>query len=271
MKNPEIHTGLAICIGLHKSGTSWLFEQCYNHSQLHTLHRDSHVFIKEKDLTAFKSSLVNNFLNIEFGNHYITKNSAMEKMAQSFPTAKFFAIIRNPLDRAISHHLQNIKIGSYPKSTTIVEAVKIDENILTFSMLETHVSMALSILPKDQLLFLDFNSILENPVKLLTKLQVFLQLELPFDQSIIDQKINSQRLPRSVRFEQFQNTIFYRLQQNQLGKILWNLLKKSGVGKFSKKLNTAQNEVNIQPSDIEYLEQRLSNHIEFYRRFKFDH
>ena len=107
-----------IIIGAMKAGTTSLYEYINQHPQvLPCAQKEVHFFVHhfEKGLDWYLSHFPaipqsGNFLTGEASPGYLC-NTVQEKVKQTFPEVKLMAILRNPVERAISHYYHNVKHG----------------------------------------------------------------------------------------------------------------------------------------------------------------
>ncbi len=107
-----------IIIGAMKAGTTSLYEYIIQHPQvLPCAQKEVHFFVHhfEKGLDWYLSHFpsvppVGSFLTGEASPGYLC-NTIQQKVKDTFPQVKLLAILRNPVERAISHYYHNVKHG----------------------------------------------------------------------------------------------------------------------------------------------------------------
>lgn len=129
-----------IIIGAAKSGTSSLFMYLGEHPQIITPHKKELDFFNQnynKGIDWYLSHFPSitdfpEFVTGEASPAYFGDPSAMKRISKHFPHTKLIALLRNPVDRAISWHYQNVKCGYEKRSLEEV----IQEEIIKFNHLQ---------------------------------------------------------------------------------------------------------------------------------------
>ena len=112
-----------VIIGAMKAGTTSLYEYINQHPQvLPCAQKEVHFFVHhyEKGLDWYRSHfppIANdvNYLTGEASPGYLC-NTVQQKVKDTFPNVKLIAILRNPVERAISHYYHNVKHGIEKRS-----------------------------------------------------------------------------------------------------------------------------------------------------------
>lgn len=122
--SPKIYNVNFLIIGMGKAGTSSLYHYLSQHPQIlpataKELHFFNHNFELGIDwyLAHFPPVPVGgDFLTGEATPWYLSSNNVEKKVFQLFPNIKLIAILRNPIDRAISHYYMNLKLRKEHRS-----------------------------------------------------------------------------------------------------------------------------------------------------------
>lgn len=194
-----------LIIGSEKCGTSSLYHYIVKHPHvIKAIEKEIHFFTYNfaQGLDWYLSHFPlcpsdSNYITGEASTSYIAcHNNAPQKVAKLFPQIKLLAVIRNPIDRAISHYHQLVRLGKEYRS--LEEVVKIEleilknvddiwsikqkywvqgKGILWHSLYVYFLQQWLKIFPREQLLILRSEDLFKNPQE--TMNQVFSFLELP--------------------------------------------------------------------------------------------
>lgn len=240
--NHEIIFGL----GMHKCGTTWLQNCLYAHPEINVplrgteYYSDDQLYKKpfEWYLEQFKNSKFQ--CNIDFCNDYgIHYQKALPRIKKHHPESKFFIILRNPYERAISHLVQDIKQGLIPKDAVFSEYLSVDSKYVLRGQYKDLIEEFQKYFSESQLFVLFMDDIEQNATQMLSKLYGFLGVDPSFIPESIHKKVNVARSPRSLKVEKYQNEIYRLLKTNSWGDKLWWLSKKIGAGSFIRKINTS--------------------------------
>ena len=194
-----------IIIGAEKCGTSSLHEYIIQHPLvLEPVEKEIHFFTQHfnKGLPWYDA----HFPAIPEGYNYITgeastsyigcHNNAPQRLFNLYPQVKLIAVLRNPVDRAISHYSQLVRLGRESRSleevvTAEIEVLEGVEDI--WSVRQQYWSIGkgclwhglyvyflerwMSVFPKEQFLILKSEDLFEKPGEITR--QVFEFLGLP--------------------------------------------------------------------------------------------
>lgn len=126
-----------LIIGAEKAGTSSLYQYMVEHPQiLPAIEKEIHFFTQEYDrgvdwyLAHFPPiPETAEFLTGEASTSYLTSDlKTIQRCFDLLPNIKLLVILRNPVDRAISHYHQVVRLGK--ESRTLEEVVRADLEIL---------------------------------------------------------------------------------------------------------------------------------------------
>ena len=195
-----------IIIGPMKTATSALYEYINQHPQvLPCIEKEVHFFSNNNKYPHGKDWYIAHFPLIPEGEHFITGeaspgyivNNIQQRVFDMFPSIKLIALIRNPVDRAFSHYQHNVKHGFERQSfedaiNSELEVLKLVENpaeaakkwrwgvhpgYLLIGFYYYFLKQWLDVFPKEQLLIINNQDLLVNPLE--TMGQVFRYLGLP--------------------------------------------------------------------------------------------
>lgn len=192
-----------LIIGAMKAGTTSLYEYISQHPQvLPSNQKEIHFFVHhfEKGLDWYLSHFPpitkeKKIITGEASPGYFC-NSIQEKVKSTFPNVKLIAILRNPVDRAVSHYHHNVKYGIEMRSfeEAINAEIRVIENISDVSDLgETSnwcneqgylltglyvyfLKKWMSVFPREQFLIVRSEDMYEKPVLSMNKVFDFLTL-----------------------------------------------------------------------------------------------
>ena len=231
-----------LIIGAQKCGTTSLYHYLVQHPQIvPALQKEVHFFDLnfDKGLEWYQAQFQplnsqNNLITGEASPYYIFHPLVPERVYQLFPKVKLIALLRNPVDRAISHYYHEVRLGyetmgledaiaSEPiRLKGEIEKIIADGNYYSFNHRHfTYLSRGIYIdqlqtwmkyFPKEQFLIIPSDDLFINPDRTLTK--VFEFLGLPAYQLTHYTKYNSGEYP-PISQEIYQQLQAYFKPHNQ--------------------------------------------------------
>ncbi len=125
---------------------------------------------------------------------YLWEQGTAHRLAETHPDARIVAVLRDPVERAFSHYLMDLKLGV--QSLPFLEAVEADEKRKEKGWGVSHLYLELgfygeqleryfAVFPAEKLLVLTFDELTNSRVETIARLFEFLNLE-PADPSRID-------------------------------------------------------------------------------------
>ena len=117
---------------------------------------------------------------------YLASYEAPARIHKYFPDVKLIAILRNPAERAYSAYWHGRRVGAIDPNITFTESIRCyRENhgkpygdLVTPGFYSQHISRYLEFFPKEQLLVLNFDELLNSPSGELSKSVSFLGLDI---------------------------------------------------------------------------------------------
>lgn len=174
----------AIGIGSPRSGSTWLYEQLRQHPDVvASIPKETKFFadvnLYRDDVEAYEKFFPGakpDQLRFEFDPSYIYMEVSPENIKRTIPNAKLIALVREPIDRAISHyqvHRDKGKIGS----VSFAEAIEGNPDLyLLPGLYARHLQKFISIFGRDKLLILLYDDLKNNPDAVLSSCLSFLEL-----------------------------------------------------------------------------------------------
>ncbi|MEH2059268.1 MAG: sulfotransferase domain-containing protein [Nostoc sp.] len=134
INSPKIDDVSFLIIGMGKAGTSSLYYYLYQHPQIiPATDKELHFFNKNFDLGVdwylahFPPLPVGGgFLTGEATPWYLGSYEVEKKVFQLFPQIKLIAILRNPVDRAISQYYMNVKLMKEHRSLEVAMTSEVE-------------------------------------------------------------------------------------------------------------------------------------------------
>lgn len=207
-----------LIIGAQKAGTTWLRDMLRQHPEIHMPAREIHFFNKEENLDRGLGWYEDHFeegrpdqLCGEKTPNYLWVNcpergtdvpGSHERIARCLPHARLIAILRDPVERAISAYNHHLRRARFPPHATMAEAVlgryrDIAERHGVLSMGRYHLQLAsyLEVVDANRILVLEFEEdVKERPGDGLQKVCAFLGVDSTFE-------FENRTEPKNVREE----------------------------------------------------------------------
>ncbi len=219
-----------IIIGTQKGGTTSLYYYLAQHPQIvPSLIKEidywSHKYERglEWYLAHFLPQLERgSFLTGEATPSYLDSQGVAEKISQVFPDIKIIVLLRNPVERAISHYYQWVSLKW--ESRSLKEAIQSEINqsqdsfwnqpnsYLARGVYVEFIKAWMEIFPREQILILKSEDFYTNPAQSLT--QIFKFLDLP-DYSLSEYKPYNARSYPEIDDELQENLKNYYTPYNQ--------------------------------------------------------
>ncbi len=191
-----------LIIGGMKCGTTSLYNYLVEHPQiLPSVKKELHFFNKgfERGIDWYLSHFPKlpkgkNFLTVDASPGYIV-DDVQERVFSLFPEIKAIAILRNPVDRCVSHYYHNLKLGKEERSFEMAMKPQIEKfkemtdispsreyegeqiNVYLWNSLYVyHLQKWLNVFPRKQLLILKSEDFFAEPHATMKRVLDFLEL-----------------------------------------------------------------------------------------------
>jgi hypothetical protein len=239
-----------IGVGVQKSATTWIFNNLLDHPEIcgpemketgFFMNKYSSPFVAGKrKITDFAEkrniedyeklySHCENKIKGEFTPCYLYYEETLPLIKKYNPDVKIILCIRNPIDRAFSHYLNefyrlNLKV-------TFSEATKIDDEILKKGLYSKQIQRLFSLFNKNQIFICFYDDIFKDPVLFIQKIYSFLGVNSKYNPVLVNSFLNIRKdgLKSWARFLHMKIT---------------PILRKVGLGGFIKKSPRLRNLFN---------------------------
>lgn len=215
-----------------------------------------HAFVKDwNEYVLLFKNVMNEKAIGEVTNSYLFSEVAAKNIKEKFPGAKIIMMLRNPVDRAFSHYLMDLRIGY--ETEDFMSALKkdiardpkgwgISNMYLEIGQYSNQVKRFMQIFPKEQLRIYLFDDFIKNPEATMKDMFRFLGVT---ENTEIDfgKKYNPSFIPKN-KFISKLNT------QKRIKDWLKGVLPKSVKSKFKKTLYTDKNLPKIKPEERKFLQ-----------------
>lgn len=182
-----------LIIGAQKAATTFLSEQL-RHSGVAFLPRDEVAFFEDPDYGDGNLSRLYRYINDAPREalvgikrpSLIGRPEAAARIARHFPAARIIAVLRNPVDRAVSAYFHLLRFGSLPieelniglrKILTETSSSEAARQVLQYGLYAKYLRPYFEIFPRDQILVLRHDALLANPELQMARTFAFLGVD----------------------------------------------------------------------------------------------
>ena len=179
----------AIVIGVKKGGTRALLQMLSSHPNIEIAEEEIHFFSRKYNngLNWYLGQMplvTKNTIVMEKSPSYFVSNEAAKRIhAQGMPV-KLILIVRNPVDRTVSDYIQVLtkernlpKFENYVMKQTGEVNVQDKFHIISRSLYDVHYQRWLQWFNKSQILVLNGDQLIKDPVSVLKEAERFLNLK----------------------------------------------------------------------------------------------
>jgi hypothetical protein len=257
-RNPVVNF---LGIGVQKAGTTWLHKMLGAHPEIYVAQAD------DKDLRFFNSfydfgyrwyeayfaKAKTTHKRGEFSTSYFYSKDAPERVYRYNPEMRLILSLRIPVNRLISHHRHEIRIGNLKGDLSLQSGLENNPSYIEQSMYFTQLSRWLDCFSLSQLHIVIFEDLFREPASAIRDLYRFLGVEPGFVPEDLSLKVNEGRIPRSWLVDKSVSASTAAFRRIGLGWLV-DRLKAARLNKMIETGNTMEDEV-MEISDTDY--QRL--------------
>lgn len=229
-----------ICIGAQKSATSWLYNCAYEHPEIDAPIKEINFFSRDKIYNRGTAWYESRFrykdtsIAGEFSTSYLSSAVAALRIYNFNSKTKIVCIVRDPVDRAYSSYINEIRAGRVNSRCGFLDAIKLNPEIYEKGLYAKHLNEYLKYF--ESILLLDYNEICSNPASVLKKFFIYLGVDNSFKPSSTNKIINRTLLPRSRKLEAIIASVARLLSNFGLSKIRW-YVRNTGLTDFLRNVN----------------------------------
>ena len=255
-----------IGIGVHKSATTWIAKCLEEHPDIRfskVLYNKELYFFNRDDRYQLGYEWYHHGFEFgswktgEFSPLYFPDSRVPQRIYKYNPNIKLLLSLRNPIDRAFSHHLDEIRGGNLPKNKlNFWDAIEENPNYIELGKYASQLERYLEFFEADQIHITLYEEIKSNPESVLKRLFQFLNVDASYKPSSIEKKVN---VSHSYRIPQINNFIksTSRFIRPLVGDKVAENIKKTGILVPIEKFNNVPSNISITPSLSEDDRKRL--------------
>jgi hypothetical protein len=241
-------------LGGQKCASSWLYNVLREHPRILTS--------EKKELDYFSYHYINGlswylsqFETIKdgmFGDvspSYLIDPESPKRCYAHNPDMKVIVVLRNPIERAYSNHLHEIRLG-HIKNITFEEGLENNSMYVEQSLYGKHLEKWYAIFPATQIKVFFQEEINNNPKLITQQLYEFLNVERDFIPKATNKRENVSYVPKNRALDSLITTVAKRMKLLRMGFII-KLIKYSGVPLLIKKINRTKARAVVKPIRVE--------------------
>ena len=249
-----------IGLGAQKSGTSWIYACLYEHPDICCPFKELHYFSRdrfEKGRAWYEehfSKCPPGTLRGEFSTSYLYSPEAASRIAGQYPEAKLLAVLRNPVERAYSQYRNAIKNGEIGGELAFAAYCESEPTVVGQGRYAEQLERFTELFSPEQLLVMVYEDSLRDAADYMRRIYGFLGVDADFVPSMLRDRVNVARRPRSVGMEKTMHRVAEKLRGGGLDRLVW-LVRRSGLPDFLRRFNTrgASGNENDEDRDREVL------------------
>lgn len=191
-------------IGVQKAGTTWLHRVLTTHPEIFMAEAD------DKDLRFFNAYYDRGYRWYErhfegsnarrvgeFSTSYFYSKDAPERVYRYKPDMRLVLSLRDPVERLISHHKHEIRVGRLRPDISLQSAIESNPSYIEQSMYYSQLSRWLEWFPLASFKIVVFEELFRDPVQGVRDLYAFVDVSPTFVPDTLHEKVNEGRVPRS--------------------------------------------------------------------------
>lgn len=248
-------------IGAPKSGTSWLARCLDEHPELSIPVKETHFFSRdaeyERGIPHFEAKLVDADASAkhvgEFSPNYLSHAASYARVHEYAADALLLVALRNPIDRAFSHYLHEVRAGQATLEEGFANAAKRRHEYLHHGFYGQHLAKWLEHFDARQIHTEFYENIRSEASAVLGRAYRFLDVDADFLPPSLQAQVNRTRVPRNQVIERVFDGARATLGHPMLRRPR-RLLKDLGVARWVRAVNTqASQQPTLDAAEREWL------------------
>jgi hypothetical protein len=248
-----MHQNLFVGIGAQKCASTWLYEILQDHPQVVlSTHKETDFFSYhygrglqwyERQFPTQRSAC----LSGEISPSYLISGDVPERLASFAPDAKILVSLRDPVERAISNHRHEVRLGNFTGPDLSFEAgLQNNPMYLEQSRYGTHLRRWLRYFTPSRILIVLQEDIQAEPLAVARQVYGFLGIDAEHISTALHARPNESHLYRSRALEWVRKSA--RMTVRSLGMDgVWQVAQRAGMQNLYRRLNRRSPETLIPP------------------------
>ena len=206
-----------IGLGVQKAGTSWIHAVLRSHPDIELIATDndkdsrffSHFYDHgyewyEQYYSGFNPLAVKG----EFSTSYFYNSDAPARLKSYCPDAKLMVCLRDPVDRILSNHRHEIRLGHISAKNYAIEAgVKNNPMYIEQSRYYTHLEKWLEHFSAEQIQVIIYEDIQDDSAAFAKKMYAFLGVDAAYKPANLEDTVNESRVIKSQKIRLIKKAI----------------------------------------------------------------
>ncbi len=185
----------------------------------------------------------------EISPSYFCEPAVPERLSGYAPSARILLSLRDPVQRALSNHRHEIRVGHFCGSDLSFEAGLANNPMyVEQSRYATHLKRWLEYFPKGQILVVLMEDIDKDPLAVARSVYKFLGIDGNYVPEVLSKRINRSYANRSRRLANIKDSIYKGTRAAGLGWV-WRLGDAVGLKALYRRINTMPSEAAIPAPD----------------------
>lgn len=186
-----------LVIGAARSGTTWIAKNLSLHPEVFVpARKELHFFDAdyERGLELYSQYFRGADSAKAVGEvtpAYLHVEAAAERIKRHLPDVKLIACLRDPVDRLYSRYWNARGRFAHNRSVSFQEKLKEKPQLITEGFYCEHLARFLSLWPRERILLLLYDDLVEDPQGFLRAIYRFLDVDEHFVSELAEQKINA--------------------------------------------------------------------------------
>jgi hypothetical protein len=186
---------------------------------------------------------------------YLFSKVAAQKIAEYNPKAKIIIVLREPVSRAYSHYLMDVREGlvgsknfyktvynDYQKSSSTWGK---DHLYIELGLYYNQIKRYFDLFPRQQIMLFTYENFIKNPEAFMEKIHTFLEIK-PIEVEGLNKKLNEAKIPKSYFINK-------QLRSERLKKIIRSLLPSNTIQRLKQYFFSSKKIPVVSKSDREKL------------------
>lgn len=244
-----------IGVGAQKCASTWLYEILKEHPQVCVGEE------KEIDYFSFHFDHGHQWYERQFepcadrpcigeiSPSYFCEPAVPERLARYAPTARILLSLRDPVQRALSNHRHEVRVGHFSGGDLSFEAGLANNPMyVEQSRYATHLKRWLQYFPREQILVVLMDDIDKDPLAVARAVYGFLGIDANYIPEGLSKRFNRSFANRSRKLVNIKDALYKVTRAPGLNWI-WRLGDSLGLKALYRRVNTMPSDVAIPPAD----------------------
>ena len=250
-----------IGLGVQKAGTSWIHAVMSAHPSIELVEADddkdtrffSHFYDHGYEwYERYYSDMSSKSVKGEFSTSYFYNTDAPERVKNYCPDAKLIVCLRDPVERILSNHRHEIRLGHISKKNYGLESGILNNPMyIEQSRYFAHLCKWLQYFSPEQIQILIYEDIKNDPARFTENLYAFIGVNSAYKPNNLKDIINESRIIKSQKIRLVKKTISRIGRSIGLGPVL-NKSKSVGLQGAINKFNSDTSSISSVTISDEY-------------------